>query len=175
MQIPKTLIHTIFQPMRAMSYVNQEWDKKLEDRFDDYISPILLWLFVVVIPPIIFGFGVIPLIELLKTFIVIDDLKSLDLIVVQILFSLIPPLVYIAVLEAVNKKPIQRSTLKRIVYLQCYVITPATFILSLFSIPQIIVTSLFNNIGFLKVLAYLFQLPGLAVYLFMKPFFFELN
>ncbi len=48
--LPKTLIRSLFRPRWVIQYVNEEWEKKTEDRFDEYLSPVLLWLMVAVLP-----------------------------------------------------------------------------------------------------------------------------
>ena len=50
MLLPKTFIRSMFRPGWAIQYVNEEWEKKPDDRFDEFLSPVLLWLIVAVFP-----------------------------------------------------------------------------------------------------------------------------
>jgi hypothetical protein len=118
MQIPKTLFRTIFQPNWAISYINAEWEKKPEERFEEYLSPVLLWLFLAVIPPILLG---IDSISYLTSIIPLGEkLELQEKLAIGILFALITPLTYLSVLELINKRPATKSNLKKAFYLQCY-------------------------------------------------------
>ena len=48
--LPKTLIRVTFRPKWAMKYIDEEWLKKPDERFDEYLSPVMLWLLSAVFP-----------------------------------------------------------------------------------------------------------------------------
>ena len=50
MLLPKTLFRSMFRPRWAIQYVDEELSKKPEDRFDEFLSPVLLWLIAAVLP-----------------------------------------------------------------------------------------------------------------------------
>lgn len=126
--LPKTFFRTVMHPMVSMEYINSEWEKKADDRFDEYLSPVLLWLLSAVIP--------ITLIFVLTSG-SSDLLKEFSNRIYQVTFyMMIIPFAYIAWAEWLNKEPVKRSTLKISFYRHCYALAPAqviTVLLSLFS------------------------------------------
>ncbi|MBK7449732.1 MAG: hypothetical protein IPJ47_09985 [Anaerolineales bacterium] len=46
MMVPKSLFHIVFQPKRSIAYVKAEMEKKPDERFDEYLSPVILWFLV---------------------------------------------------------------------------------------------------------------------------------
>ena len=131
--LPKTLIRSLFRPRWVIQYVNEEWEKKPEDRFDEYLSPVLLWLMVAVLPLTV------------STLVQNGNIKSVqDLVVAlhdgllsQTLYAMIIPFTYITWMEWVSKRPIRKSTLRRSFYIHCYALAPAQFIYGAFAILTI--------------------------------------
>lgn len=124
--LPKTLFFSMFKPKSAIKYVVEEWEKKPDERFDEYLSPVLLWLIVAVLP--------LSLVALLsdtniQTF--ADFTKALsdgDKFLTRTLYAMIVPFIYIVWMEMINKRPVKKSTLKRSFYMHCYALAPAQFL-----------------------------------------------
>jgi len=117
--LPKTLFLSMFKPKQTMEYLEGEWEKKPDDRFDEYLSPVLLWLIVAVIPislVVIFS-GDITNINITK------ELSEKMLPIT--LYSMIVPFTYIVWMEWINKRPVKKSTLKLSFYRHCYALAPS--------------------------------------------------
>lgn len=133
MLLPKTLIRSMFRPRWTIAYVNEEWEKKPEDRFDEFLSPVLLWLIVAVFPLTV------------STILQNGSIKSVqdvvgalhDGLLSQALYALIIPFTYITWMEWMSDHPVKKSTLKRSFYIHCYALAPAQFIYTLFAILTI--------------------------------------
>jgi hypothetical protein len=135
MLFPKTLIKAMFKPFWGSAYVNSEWEKeKEEQRFDDYLSPGLLWLIVGVLQvflsdPIksaaVYVDGIPFLMKLLEP---LSKLEGESRLGTQMLFLMIYPFFYLVWIEWLNKTPLQKSTLKRNFQIQCYAQAPAQFL-----------------------------------------------
>jgi hypothetical protein len=144
MLIPKTLFRVIFMPHWAIDYVNQEWEKKPEDRFDEYLSPVLIWLFLIVLPSALFLDQITYFVGIFRP----DyTMKWQDSLVLNVAYALITPLVFVTVVEWFNKKPMKRSSLKRVFYLQCYALTPVQFVLQLFIVFFQLMTISMEGLG----------------------------
>ncbi|HNK63155.1 MAG TPA: hypothetical protein PKL78_11415 [Anaerolineales bacterium] len=115
--LPKTFIRTMTHPIDAMDYINAEWEKNPDDRFDEYLSPVLLWLLSAVIP-ITFFVSIASGAEDVSK-------KFTDLIYPITFYMMVIPFVYIAWMEWLNKEPVRRSTLKVSFYRHCYALAPA--------------------------------------------------
>ena len=128
--LPKTLFRSMFRPQWTIQYVNEEWEKQPDDRFDEYLSPVLLWLIVAVLPltaSTIWQNGNIKSVQ--------DLVSALhDGLLSQALYAMIIPFIYIAWMEWIGTRPVKKSTLKRSFYIHCYALAPAQFIYSLFAI-----------------------------------------
>lgn len=143
--LPKTFIHVMLHPVAAMEYINSEWEKKNDDRFDEYLSPVLLWLLSAVIP-ITFGVSLASGAP--------DMTKEFSNRLYQVTFyMMVIPFVYIAWMEWLNKEPVKRSTLKISFYRHCYVLAPAQLL-----------TILSLLLFFINPLFLLFSLPILPAY-----------
>ncbi len=131
--LPKTLIRSMFRPRWAIQYVNEEWEKKPEDRFDEFLSPVLLWLLVAVLPLTV---STILQNGNIKT---VQDLVGAlhDGLLSQTLYAVIIPFTYITWLEWVSNRPVRKSTLRRSFYIHCYALAPAQFIYGVFAILTI--------------------------------------
>ena len=127
--LPKTMLWTMFKPRKAMEYIDTEWDKKPDERFDEYLSPVMLWLISAVIPMTLWFILERPDVENSQ-----DFLKALSSDIYQVTFyMMLIPFLYIAWMEWLNKEPVKRSTLKISFYRHCYALAPAqvlTFLIS---------------------------------------------
>lgn len=130
--LPKTLFRSIFQPRWAMQYVVDEWEKKPEDRFDEYLSPVLLWFITLVAP-----------LTLLATTGESENTKFSDRLLTMTLYAMLVPFVYIVWIEMVNKEPVKKSTLKRAFYKHCYAITPGLLLTVIFAVLPVAFPALF--------------------------------
>lgn len=134
MFLPKTLIHTMFKPAWALEYINEEWKKEEKDRFDDFQSPVILWLLVVVIPMLVVPY-MNPLPGLVDIFLLsgvdasqINQFKLEQKAFFVLLYALTMPVSALIWLEWRNDQPLRKSLLKRNFYQQCYIIAPAQFL-----------------------------------------------
>jgi hypothetical protein len=120
--LPKTIFNAVFRPGWMVAYVNQEWEKQTENRFDEYLSPALFLLVVAVIPNALFNWmgG--------SSNAGITAQLTEDNLVASTLSVLVCLLVYIFWLQVLCKQPVRRSTLKRLFYIQCYLVAPAQLI-----------------------------------------------
>ena len=119
--LPKTLIQTAVRPKWAMEYIDEEWEKKPDERFDEYLSPVMLWLLSAVIPLTLAFIISRPDIESAQ-----DFLKALSNdIYSTTLYMMLIPFVYIVGIEWLNKTPVKRSLLKISFYRHCYALAPA--------------------------------------------------
>ena len=119
--LPKTLIQTAVRPKWAMEYIDKEWEKKPDERFDEYLSPVMLWLLSAVIPLTLAFIISRPDIESAQ-----DFLKALSNdIYSTTLYMMLIPFVYIVGVEWLNKTPVKRSLLKISFYRHCYALAPA--------------------------------------------------
>lgn len=129
--LPKTLFFTVFKPARMMEYVNEEWKKEEKERFDDFLSPVILWLLVVVIPMLTVPF-LNPLSDLAAMFqmgsVDISAIKAEQQALFITLYALLVPVASLVWLEWRNNVPLRKSNLKRNFYQQCYAIAPAQFL-----------------------------------------------
>ncbi len=131
--LPKTFFRSMFRPRWTIEYVNEEWEKKPEDRFDEFLSPVLLWLIVAVFP------------LTLSTILQNGSIKSVqdlvgalhDGLLSQALYAMIIPFTYIAWMEWMGSRPVKKSTLKRSFYIHCYALAPAQFVYAVFAILTI--------------------------------------
>ncbi len=143
--LPKTLIRATLSPRATMNYVDEQWKiEKSEDRFDEYLSPVLLWLISVVIP---------------WTYLLItstDNTKFNEENVLKVtLYSMIIPFVYISWVEMLNKEPVKRSALKRAFYKHCYALTPSFLLTIIFGVTAI----LLSGWAYLLLIPAFFALP----------------
>ena len=131
--LPKTLFRSMFKPRWTIAYVNEEWEKKPENRFDEFLSPVLLWLIVAVFPLTVSTILQNGSIQSLQ-----DLVNALhDGLLSQALYAMIIPFTYIAWMEWISNRPVKKSTLKRSFYIHCYVLAPAQFVYALFAILTI--------------------------------------
>ena len=121
--LPKTIFNAVIRPGWMVGYVNREWTKTADERFDEFLSPALFLLVVAVIPNALFNW-------MGKDIVTSDITAQLteDNLVASTLSVLVCLLVYLFWLQLLSKQPVRRSTLKRLFYIQCYVVAPAQLI-----------------------------------------------
>jgi len=119
MLLPKTLFRVIFAPGKVIQYVNDEWEKKLENRFDEFLSPIFFWIIVAVLP---LTYTLLTEKELQQNGILAVFLENKILLGACI--AALPLLVYVTWIELINNRPIRKSALQRMFYVQCYITSP---------------------------------------------------
>ena len=115
--LPKTLFQIIIKPRWIYSYVTKEWEKKPEERFQDFLSPIIFWILLAVIPYAWFA-SLNPGTQQLDEKLLVNSALSL-------LFS---PIVYSVTLQRLSKKPINKISIKRLFYIQFYCHAPIQLI-----------------------------------------------
>jgi hypothetical protein len=120
--LPKTYFKVVIRPDWIQRYITIEWMKELPERFKNYLSPLLFWIFVVVLP-YIFIFKI----PLSKTAFLRPLLASFPQdtnIIFTAIILLIMPAVFSVMLLKVSGKPIDKETLKHVFYMQCYCCAP---------------------------------------------------
>jgi hypothetical protein len=125
--LPKTLVQVLVRPGWIQPYVNSEWGKEPAERFQGYISPMLFWFLLGILPYAVwtYKFGVQP--DQTVTF--VEPVESNFLLTA---FGLIIfPTYYAILLQRLRREPIEKNAVKRLFYIQCYVHTP----IALFSLP----------------------------------------
>ena len=137
MLLPKTLFRSMFRPRWAIQYVHEELDKRLEDRFDEFLSPVLLWLIVAVLP-----LTISTLLRDGNSRTVNEFIQALSNgLLSQTLYAMVTPFTYIVWMEWMGNQPIKKSTLKTSFYLHCYALAPAQFVYGVCAI-----LTLWNNL-----------------------------
>lgn len=126
MLLPKTLFEVIFKPRKAIAYVKSEWNKeKSEARFDEFLSPIFFWILVAVLP-------------LTYTFLTEKELQeggifavfSENKLLLGAAIAALPLLVYVTWIELINNRPIRKSALQQMFYVQCYITSPIVLLVT---------------------------------------------
>jgi len=126
MLLPKTLIQVIFAPVKAIKYVSAEWEKKPDERFDEFLSPIVFWIIVAVLP---LTYTLLSEKELQQGGILTIFLEDKIFLGAGIASLLL--LVYVTWIELINNRPLRKSALKKMFYVQCYITSPAVLIITL--------------------------------------------
>jgi hypothetical protein len=108
--VPKTLAKLIRSPGWMSDYVVQELARPADERFDEYVSPVTLWLVLAVVP---YFWTMAPLAQLVP-----GDVKERMFLVALLLA--VGPLGFATALLASQKKRISRTALKPLFYSQCY-------------------------------------------------------
>ncbi|NJC96841.1 MAG: hypothetical protein C3F07_21465 [Anaerolineales bacterium] len=110
----------------AIAYIKSEWRKeKPEERFDEFLSPIFFWILVAVLP-------------LTYTFLTEREIQEGGIFAVfsenKLLFgasiAALPLLVYVTWIELTNNRPIRKSALQQMFYVQCYITSPVVLLLT---------------------------------------------
>lgn len=124
--LPKTLAQVVFKPVHAIEYVNSEWEKKPAERFDEFLSPVVFWIFVAVLPMTYVFLTETEIIES-GVFAVFSENK----IWLGAGIAAQPLLIYLMWIELINNRPLRKSALQRMFYIQCYVTAPALLAITL--------------------------------------------
>lgn len=119
--VPRTLYRIIFYPKYMNGYVLEEFKKEPKFRFNNYLSPILTFTILVIIPYAFLPFS--PLAEMLDFG---DDIQLK--IVVFALYFLSFPLSISAFINFKGKLGLSKEELKMTFYLQCYLFIPPQLI-----------------------------------------------
>jgi hypothetical protein len=126
MLLPKTLIYVVFAPIKAIEYVNSEWEKEPEKRFDEFLSPIAFWIMVAVLP---LTYTLLSEKELQQSGVLAVFMENKIFLGASIASLLL--LVYVTWIELTNNRPLRKSALKKMFYVQCYITSPAILIITL--------------------------------------------
>jgi hypothetical protein len=118
MLLPKTFLRVATRPDWVPGYVNDEFKKESAERFDDYLSPVIFWVLVAVVPVVLLAPDEVSARS--EFMAAIEESNLLE----AALIALVTPMVYMIWMEWLNKRPIKRSTLKRQFYIQCYLVSP---------------------------------------------------
>lgn len=129
LQVPKTFLK-IMRPGWTITYTSQELKKQEKERFQEYVSPMLLWLIVVVIPTFIllksFLAGLSPGNESFKE-ILGESLETRILVVSTFLVA--GPLTFAVAIHLSQRKTITKEDFKENFFIQIYAFTPLEFFL----------------------------------------------
>jgi hypothetical protein len=125
--LPKTFFRALLRPDLMVKYVNSEFQKEPEKQFDEFVPPVLFYLMLAVIPAALYtwtGQGAAeesePLFGLTE-----------NNVLMSVLTTLISLLIYLVWIEGLNKRPLRRSGLRRLFFIQCYLVTPAQLLYTL--------------------------------------------
>ena len=125
--IPKTLAKLITSPAWSMDYVTAEFARPAEQRFDEYLSPVTLWLVLGVIPCF---WAMAPIAHFLG-----EDAKE-QVFVLAVSLAVLPLGFAIGLLAAQGQR-ITRSNLRPLFYAQCYCFTPVVVL----ALPAVLMTN----------------------------------
>lgn len=127
--IPKTFIKVVFQPKWAQPYIVGEWEKEVSERYDGYVSPILFWAVICVIPYLF-------MVDLVNSiyqahgsqegFFAKVSVLSLEAEFFSVsLFLISGPLAFSLGIQRTRRKSIGRKSMQRVFYTQCICFAPA--------------------------------------------------
>lgn len=130
--LPKTFFRLAFSPRKAHAYVIEELQKKPEDRFDRFTSPLILWSAVGIFPHFIILsiYAANPAISKLLADNTDDLLLRMLALPAEIRFVALSafavslPLAFAVVIARQRKQPIAKSSLREPLYTFCYCTTP---------------------------------------------------
>ena len=127
MLLPKTFVQVIFKPRETVQYVNDEWKaEKPENRFDEFLSPVFFWIIVAVLP---LTYALLSEKDLQQSGFLAIFLENKIISGAGIASLLL--MTYLTWIELVNDRPIRKSALQRMFYIQCYITSPAVLIITL--------------------------------------------
>lgn len=125
--LPKTLVKVLLYPGWVQPYVTAEWKKDPGKRFEGFVSPMIFWFILGILPYAVWNPNLngrsaqhVSFAEPVQT----TFLLNAFLLVIF-------PTYYAILLQRLNGEPIERSAVKRLFYIQCYVHTP----IALFGLP----------------------------------------
>jgi hypothetical protein len=127
--VPKTLVRIVVRPTWIPDYIAQEWTKPEERRFDDYVSPLLLFVLVAIVPNLIANvyWPQIPYSDFLTSRRIVSEAKALSEEHRLLLYSMVwvlLPLSYAIVHQHAQRGTMSQSQLKPVFYVQCLRLAP---------------------------------------------------
>jgi hypothetical protein len=125
--LPKTFFRALVRPDLMVKYVNTELQKEPEKQFDDFISPVLFYLMLAVIPAALYTWMGDGITQQGESFFGLTE----NNVWMSVLTTLISLLIYLVWIEGLNRRPLRRSGLRRLFFIQCYLVTPAQLIYTL--------------------------------------------
>lgn len=138
--LPKTLVRVSLHPSWVSDYLRQELARKEDDRFNDYSSPMAMFLFLGAVPIFVFFSSTsgetisIPFVQGSNTY----ELTMIEYFIFTSLLMLIGPL-YLSLAQLFLKRlPFNKEELRRIILMQAYIWTVLYFAYMCGSIFRII-------------------------------------
>jgi len=130
--LPKTFFGLAFSPRKAYAYVIEELQKKPEDRFDRFASPLILWSATGILPHFIIlslyaGHPTISKVLAANTGATAMQMLALSAetrFVALSAFAVSLPLAFAVVITRARKQPIAKSSLREPLYTLCYCTAP---------------------------------------------------
>jgi hypothetical protein len=130
--LPKTFFGLAFSPGKAHAYVIDELQKKPEDRFDRYTSPLILWSVTGILPHFIILsiYAADPTISKLLAANTDDILQKMLTLSAEIRFAALSafavslPLAFAVVITRERKQRTAKSSLREPLYALCYCTAP---------------------------------------------------
>lgn len=130
--LPKTLVKVLLRPGWIQPYVTAEWKKDPGKRFEGFLSPMIFWFILGILPYAVWNPNLngrsaqhVSFAEPVQT----TFLLNAFLLVIF-------PTYYAIVLQRLNGEPVERTAVKRLFYIQCYVHAP----IALFSLPLVLLS-----------------------------------
>ena len=123
--IPKTIFKIVVHPADVPAYIREELKKEDKKQFNDQMSPILLWLLMVILPVYMsakyFYHGLPAMIR--------DKPQNYFFYIAVIFISFL--LTPAGLIHILNKNKFERDSFKESFYVQCYLQSPMSFLLIL--------------------------------------------
>jgi hypothetical protein len=143
--VPRTFLQVVFRPAWACAYVDAELKKDKSQRFSDYLSPVLFWVVVGLIP----YFCVLGLLSSIKASTVASEagfryvlsMGWQNQLLVIAGFGLGLPLEFSRRTVKALGQTVNRESLRRPFYTQCFCVGPAYLIL----LPALTITLRFDD------------------------------
>ncbi len=127
--VPKMFLKVLLQPAWAYNYVSEEMQKKETERYDHYLSPLIFFVLVSVVPWLFIVFNYKELLrQIVNTSIpLLDNLEYAVLILA--LLNLANPLWFSILIQKAKKELVGRKSIERIFHIQCLYFAIANFFL----------------------------------------------
>lgn len=127
--VPKMFLRVLLQPAWAYNYVSEEMQKKESERYDHYLSPLIFFVLVSVVPWLFIVFNYKELLrQIVNTSIpLLDNLEYAVLILA--LLNLANPLWFSILIQKAKKELVGRKSIERIFHIQCLYFAIANFFL----------------------------------------------
>ena len=152
--LPKTFYKVLFFPKWIHSYVESELLEETDDRFNEYLSPILFWIIIALLPFVIAFSRSEEIAENILNLGKIDHVYS-----VFILFIIVPILTFAVWVQIFKKLKFNRHELRLQIYTQFYAFAPfELFFIILIVLPNRIDTQLLGFLGIVFIVCwYIYQ------------------